>query len=92
MSRSRRDMARMDRVVGRGWREHKRDYLKLVTAPMVGRRTSPKRGVVYALLRNGKDSTYPTPLRVHARNLQNHPRPLGRALRGKLARRGGRRG
>jgi hypothetical protein len=82
-------MAQGDRVVDKGWREHQRNHLKLVTAPMVGRYTSPKRGVLYAILRNGKDSTYPTPLRVHARNLQNHPRPLGRALRGKLARRGG---
>lgn len=82
----------MDRVVAASWREHARSHLKLVTARMIGRRTSAKRGVEYAILRNGKDSTYPTPLRVHARNLQNHPRPLGRALRAKLPRRAGRRG
>lgn len=92
MSRSRRDTAQGDRLVAMLWRDHHRRYLELVTSPMVRRYTSARRPVEYAILRNGRSgSVYPTPLRVHARHLQNRPRPLGRAVRAKLVRRGGRR-
>lgn len=85
-------MAQGDRLVAMLWRDHRRRYLELVTSPMVRRYTSARRSVDYVVLRNGRSgSVYPTPLRVHARHLQGHPRPLGRALRGKLARSGGRR-
>ena len=85
-------MAQKDRLVDTLLRGHHRRYLELVTSPMVGRYTSAIRPVEYAVLRNGRDGgTYPTPLRVYARHIQRRPRPLGRALRGKLARRGGRR-
>lgn len=92
MSKSRRDMAEKDRLVDEMWRAHRKRYMELVTSTMVGRYTSARRPVEYAILRNDRDgSTYPTPLRVHARHLQNRPRPLGRAVRAKLVRRGGRR-
>jgi hypothetical protein len=84
-------MAQMDRMVAAGWRAHRKGYARLVTGPMIGRHTSSRRFVEYVILRNGDEGTYPTPLVVHARWITRRPRPLGRAVRGKLARRGGRR-
>lgn len=85
-------MAQKDRLLAMLWRDQRRRYLELVTSPMVRRYTSARRPVDYAILRNGRNGgVYPTPLRVYARHLQSRPRPLGRALRSKLARRGGRR-